>query len=82
LREHSFAGAKYFEHCCLIAPPPIQLPAIVDRPFQTSSPLDNATSGKKLPTIYNANGPPIIIPTVPAKNMMTALLPNLLKQQN
>jgi hypothetical protein len=29
-----------------------------------------------LPTMYKANGPPIIIPKVPAKNIIIALLPS------
>ena len=61
------------------APPPIQLPATVVSPRQTASgPTPPTTSGAKTETIRMANGPPIMIPTVPVKNMMMALGPSFL----
>ena len=59
-----------------LAPPPIQLPATVVRPLQTASGPDPPTvSGLTVPTIISAKGPPTMMPKVPVKNMITALLP-------
>ena len=61
------------------APPPIQLPATVVSPRQTASgPTPPTTSGAKVDTIKIAMGPPMMIPTVPVKNMIIAFGPNFL----
>ena len=60
------------------APPPIQLPAKVDSPRQTASkPSAPTVSGEKIAINKIANGPPIIIPTVPVKNRIKAFGPRL-----
>ena len=60
------------------APPPIQLPASVERPLQTASKSAPPTvSGEKIEINKIAIGPPIIIPTVPVKNIIKALDPKL-----
>ena len=57
-----------------LAPPPIQLPASVERPLHIASgPAPLKSSGKKLDNINIAIGPPIIIPIVPVKNIINAL---------
>ena len=60
----------------ILAPPPIQLPAKAAIPRHTASgPVTPINSGQMAETINKANGPPIITPTVPVKNIITALLP-------
>src|SRR5690606_5695792 len=61
-----------------LAPPPIQLPASVESPRQTASaPTPPTVSGEMVPTIKTAIGPPMITPTVPAKNIINAFGPKL-----
>ena len=51
-----------------LAPPPIQLPAMVESPLQIASKsLPPTVSGEKIATISMAIGPPITIPKVPVK---------------
>ena len=60
------------------APPPIQLPAKVESPLQTASKSAPPTvSGEKIEINKIAKGPPIITPTVPVKNIISALEPKL-----
>ena len=61
-----------------LAPPPIQLPAIVVIPLANSSGFIKTKFGNKFFTIIIAIGPPIIIPTVPVKNIINAFEPSLL----
>ena len=62
-----------------MAPPPIQLPAIVVKPLQTKSASNPSI---KLGNVYDIriieNGPPIIIPNVPLKNITIAFGPNFI----
>jgi len=49
-----------------LAPPPIQLPAIVVNPRHTASkPAPPTVSGENIDTIRIAMGPPMMMPTVP-----------------
>ncbi len=59
-----------------LAPPPIQLPAIVVIPRQTASgPAPPIISGNTAETSSKAIGPPMTIPKVPVKNRIRALEP-------
>src|SRR5690554_5236276 len=61
-----------------LAPPPIQLPATVANPRHTSSaPAPEITSGDKSDAVNKANGPPMITPIVPARNITKAFGPSL-----
>src|SRR5690606_24797809 len=60
-----------------LAPPPIQLPAIVENPLHISSSPKFKISGKAEAVRKYATGPPIITPKVPAKNIITDLPPSL-----
>ncbi len=61
-----------------LAPPPIQEPATVVMPRHTASgPSTPSMSGKIALMISSAIGPPIKMPTVPVRNMITAFLPSL-----
>ena len=59
-----------------LAPPPIQLPAMVVSPRQTASgPWPPTTSGAKNDTSKMASGPPMMIPADPVRNMIRAFGP-------
>ena len=61
-----------------LAPPPIQLPARVESPLHTASKSAPPTvSGETIEIKSIAIGPPMIIPTVPVKNIIKALEPKL-----
>src|SRR5690554_6892825 len=61
-----------------LAPPPIQLPARVERPLQTASgPTPPTVSGDTMEINKIAMGPPITIPKVPVRNMTKAFQPKL-----
>ncbi len=61
-----------------LAPPPIQLPASVDKPLHTASgPTPPTVSGETIEINKMATGPPITIPIVPVKNMINAFQPKL-----
>ena len=58
------------------APPPIQLPATVVMPRHTASgPCPPTIVGSTALTTNIARGPPITIPSVPTKNIISALGP-------
>ena len=60
------------------APPPIQLPAKVVMPLQIASgPCPPTASGDIAAIVIKASGPPIITPTVPVKNIISAFGPSL-----
>src|SRR5699024_11829937 len=74
IRDRNVTGVQT---CALPILPPIQLPAMVVRPRHSSSaPVPATISGATIEKIHSTNGPPIIIPTVPAKNMIIALGPS------
>ena len=63
----------------VIAPPPIQDPAIVESPLHNSSVLTLITlSGSMAEAANKATGPPMMIPNVAVKNITSAFEPNCL----
>ena len=61
-----------------LAPPPIQLPAMVDKPRHSSDGSTAIKPGATEETSSSATGPPRMMPRVAAKNMMSALGPKLI----